>query len=417
MAAFYQDSRRRTLFNKEANRFGQCSDATTCAVGVLEWSPGYPREAGEIIESNAQALRSRAQPRVQIVLAPLDLAHHTNGAGIQCLYDHFAVPSDFISQRLEGVTHSFSAVRDGSSYHSYFHFLCKNVTISSVDGRSPGIADPRGAVLSQGDWTWIRTSVFMRWDNCDDKDKAAVSLVIFSASPEMRDRCQRLWQTDLSTVLVDPFSFFVICLDELWLQAQSVVRGVSDVFSQMERTALDLAVSSTDSGSDGRHDFVGLHNIAKHIIYLKESSEAALMTISHLEAFHRELLKRPPQEQDAMPTMHMTSQMLAQKAVQFEVWKLRMTSLEKRMQNIINLSFNVVTQHDSHVLKNDSKSMKAIATVTMLFLPLATIASKAEVCTQSFRDRPYAVLVAFILSHAAWQPQGNATNKASAAVA
>lgn len=61
------------------------------------------------------------------------------------------------------------------------------------------------------------------------------------------------------------------------------------------------------------------------------------MTISHLEAFHRELLKRPPQEQDAMPTMHMTSQMLAQKAVQFEVWKLRMTSLEKRMQNIINL--------------------------------------------------------------------------------
>ncbi|KAI4256201.1 MAG: hypothetical protein L6R42_006354, partial [Xanthoria sp. 1 TBL-2021] len=220
---------------------------------------------------------------------------------------------------------------------SYFHFLCKNVTISSVDGRSPGIADPRGAVLSQGDWTWIRTSVFMRWDNCDDKDKAAVSLVIFSASPEMRDRCQRLWQTDLSTVLVDPFSFFVICLDELWLQAQSVVRGVSDVFSQMERTALDLAVSSTDSGSDGRHDFVGLHNIAKHIIYLKESSEAALMTISHLEAFHRELLKRPPQEQDAMPTMHMTSQMLAQKAVQFEVWKLRMTSLEKRMQNIINL--------------------------------------------------------------------------------
>ena len=37
-------------------------------------------------------------------------------------------------------------------------------------------------------------------------------------------------------------------------------------------------------------------------------------------------------------------------------------------------SFNVVTQHDSHILKNDSKSMKAIATVTMAFLPLATIA-------------------------------------------
>lgn len=37
-------------------------------------------------------------------------------------------------------------------------------------------------------------------------------------------------------------------------------------------------------------------------------------------------------------------------------------------------SFNVVTQHDSHILKKDSKSMKAIASVTMAFLPLATIA-------------------------------------------
>ena len=37
-------------------------------------------------------------------------------------------------------------------------------------------------------------------------------------------------------------------------------------------------------------------------------------------------------------------------------------------------SFNVVTQHDSHVMKNDSKSVKAIAIVTMAFLPLATIA-------------------------------------------
>lgn len=96
-------------------------------------------------------------------------------------------------------------------------------------------------------------------------------------------------------------------------------------------------MSSTNSGSDGRHDFVGLHNVAKHIIYLKENSEAATMTVSHLKTFHGELLNHPPQGQDAMPAMQMTSQMLAQKSVQFEVWELRMTSLQQRMQNIINL--------------------------------------------------------------------------------
>ena len=77
--------------------------------------------------------------------------------------------------------------------------------------------------------------------------------------------------------------------------------------------------------------------MAKHIIHLKEGSEAALLTMTHLREFHQELLKQPTQGQAAMPTMRLTSQMLAQKAVQFEVWKLRMTSLEQRMQNVINL--------------------------------------------------------------------------------
>ena len=77
--------------------------------------------------------------------------------------------------------------------------------------------------------------------------------------------------------------------------------------------------------------------MAKHIIYLKEGSDAAALTVSHLQEFHKELLRQPPQGRNARPTMRMTSQMLAQKAVQFEVWKLRMTSLEQRMQNIINL--------------------------------------------------------------------------------
>ena len=108
----------------------------------------------------------------------------------------------------------------------------------------------------------------------------------------------------------------------------------SDAESQ---TALDLALSSKLANNDSKHDFVGLHNIAKHIIHLKENSDAVLLTISHLQDFHRELLKQPPQGQAALPTMKMTSQMLAQKGVQFEVWKLRISSMQQRMQNIINL--------------------------------------------------------------------------------
>ena len=61
---------------------------------------------------------------------------------------------------------------------------------------------------------------------------------------------------------------------------------------------------------------------------------------------------------------------------------LRLTSLEKRMSNIIQLSFNLVTQadsgvmkSDSAVLKTDSRAMKFIAFLTLVFLPATGVAS------------------------------------------
>ena len=111
------------------------------------------------------------------------------------------------------------------------------MTVRSALGQPPTIADPRGTELSHGDWTWIRTSVFMSWSDCHDKDKASVVLVIFSASPELRDRLRRLWESDLTGVIMDPFSLFVICMDELWLQAMGIVKIVGDLFSKMERVS------------------------------------------------------------------------------------------------------------------------------------------------------------------------------------
>lgn len=38
--------------------------------------------------------------------------------------------------------------------------------------------------------------------------------------------------------LVDPFSLYVIVLDELWLQAESIANGVRHVFGFMERVSV-----------------------------------------------------------------------------------------------------------------------------------------------------------------------------------
>jgi hypothetical protein len=59
----------------------------------------------------------------------------------------------------------------------------------------------------------------------------------------------------------------------------------------------------------------------------------------------------------------------------FQSTLLRLGSLEKRMSNVIQLSFNLVTQADSAILKTDSRAMKFIAFLTLVFLPATGVAS------------------------------------------
>ncbi|MCJ1455701.1 hypothetical protein MMC28_006057 [Mycoblastus sanguinarius] len=189
----------------------------------------------------------------------------------------------------------------------------------------------------------------------------------------MMARFRRLWTHDLTDVLVDPFCLYVLVLDFLYAQALHTVNVVGEIFGPMERVALNLA-DGPGSWTD-QQDFVGLHNLAKHMIHLKEGADATLSTVQRLLDHHQDLIGEFPKEGPAVTTMKLVHQRLKQKSVQFEVWKLRVTSLQQRMQNVINLSFNVVTQRDSYIMKNDSKSMRAIASVTVVFLPAATIAA------------------------------------------
>lgn len=118
---------------------------------------------------------------------------------------------------------------------SWFHFLCKDVTVERRKGMKPRIADPRGTQYSHGDWLWIRSSIFLKWNDCDDRDMATATLIVFSASPELRARFERLCMNpDWTVALVDPFSLYVIVLDELWLQADGIMNKVAEVFSSME---------------------------------------------------------------------------------------------------------------------------------------------------------------------------------------
>ena len=145
--------------------------------------------------------------------------------------------------------------------------------------------------------------------------------------------------------------------------------------------------------ADGNIDFVGLHNLAKHLIFFREASEAAMSTVKGLHRRHKDLFRTLPQDSASTQIMNEVDELLLQKITQFGVLVLRTAATEKRMQNIISLvsrkpcvrreseiaqgkgqAFNTVTQQDSFMMRNDSRTMKAIAFVTIFFLPITTVA-------------------------------------------
>ncbi|EFW20984.1 conserved hypothetical protein [Coccidioides posadasii str. Silveira] len=65
--------------------------------------------------------------------------------------------------------------------------------------------------------------------------------------------------------------------------------------------------------------------------------------------------------------------MLRHKRGLFMSTNLRITSLEKRINSAINLAFNLVVQRDSKLMLQDSLTMDTLATVTLIFLPVATV--------------------------------------------
>lgn len=106
-----------------------------------------------------------------------------------------------------------------------------------------------------------------------------------------------------------------------------------------------------------------------------EAAEASMITLDAMVARLTGKNSPPDLTLDAIDTLEYRKR-------SFQSTLLRLHSLEKRMSNVIQLSFNLVTQADSGVmkadsavLKTDSRAMKFIAFLTLVFLPATGVAS------------------------------------------
>lgn len=125
-----------------------------------------------------------------------------------------------------------------------------------------------------------------------------------------------------------------------------------------------------------RPPFGTLHRYANDLAYLKETVESNLLVAGAIldrtggrNLEYTRQTDMPSTENDLLKEGLLYNQSL------FRSTQLRLSSLDKRIQNAINLAFHMVTQQDSLIMMHDSASVTILTAVAAVFLPITTIAS------------------------------------------
>ncbi|ORY04877.1 hypothetical protein BCR34DRAFT_463745, partial [Clohesyomyces aquaticus] len=414
---------------------------------IFEWH--QDALCGEEISNvrSVERLVDMDRPAVRIVFAPTDVPHPKTVQGMMELFDHFRIPSAFIDESLQHVSQSFCARKDeyGTQY-TWFHLLTKDIAVSKDDkprrivhvaknekdqdikkrsqprykAKSPTDEEVgmRAQRMSQANFNWIKpgfvlkigqritdlpqsqspkipqgpqrrgTSATIESGTTLAPEDRSVTLFCFGAPRSLADRFKKVQESASTEDLIkDPYILLEIVMEEMYKLMDGFGWEVGDIFGGVETRTLELA--PTPGKAEKEMEFTGLHNLAKHAIYLRENCESALTILESLRTHHLRLMRSDPSIWEMS-----TQDALDYRKTMFQSTQRRLESLEKRMENILQLSFHLVTQADSRVMKLESKSMKTIAVMTLIFMPLGTIA--AIFGTQMIKlrdDAPYHMIV------------------------
>jgi hypothetical protein len=345
--------------------------------------------------------------------APRDVPNSETVDGMCEFFDKHRIPGAFVSESLQGVSQSFSVQKETDTTTVFFHLLVKDVAISGgriihVEGAKQIASDPLPQDQSQANFTWLKSGFVLRirheLNNMPYPSRTSssssestlfsasappfVELFCFGAPITLRDRFQKLKSIASSDdILLDPYVLLEIVLNEMYKLMDQTGWAIANIFGKMESVRLisksirtvavliDNQQTLEMARTPGRAtkelpDFQGLHNLAKHNIYLRENCDSALATLSGLQNHHKAVSGDQP-----TPPQEYTKQALRYQKTLFQSTQRRLDSLDRRISNIIQLSFNIVTQGDSRLMQSESQSMKTIAVMTLVFMPLSTVAS------------------------------------------
>jgi len=174
------------------------------------------------------------------------------------LFEALCIPSAFIRERLQSVSHSFGSLTSVDRHCAWFHFLCKHIRVAAIKtsaGLVPAVAHhPTGfqpwavsqdtaeialqnpsdsRVLPQADYSYTRSSFFLSASNT-----GAVTLCCFGASPQVQGRLKRFLKSPAwSQALVESYILLDLIMDGLYLEVDENVWSMNKIFGALEHVS------------------------------------------------------------------------------------------------------------------------------------------------------------------------------------
>ncbi|XXH04230.1 hypothetical protein Hte_010644 [Hypoxylon texense] len=222
------------------------------------------------------------------------------------------------------------------------------------------------------EYRWDKVNMFIRWIASSRRTIA----VFFDAHPPIQESVRKVLLSPDLPWLNDPFWIYARIAGEIACLQGSAVWAIRDHVRGIETEAIPKGRPQPK--------YRRLHDIARHAIHVSESLDVTLNTMESIIAQHQDFLSQQSKfstEVDVDSSENINRQLLS--------WKHMINSLchrsasnKDRLQNEIQLSFNIAAQHDTAIsvdigraAQADSSAMKTIAFFTMAFLPATFLSS------------------------------------------
>ncbi len=197
-------------------------------------------------------IRSYRKLTLSSRLAPLDLPLPNSKTQFLDLFRVLNIPSAFSNERVNSVSHSFGTIADAEGTCTWFHFLCKNITVSN-NNETPGVTYFPGAdhfarrhptnhsvlqaTLPQADYSYIKSGFCLR-----TTVDGGTTLVCFGATPPVEARLRTLTTRSAACrdAIVEPYILIDTILDGLYHDVDRNVWNMNKIFGAFEHVSMVL---------------------------------------------------------------------------------------------------------------------------------------------------------------------------------